>query len=166
MYGGGIVFRAMPLSQEGGSMVYADVVFGVISFIVGAVFFGLSQSFRAGTSDGVPGAGFFPSILCVMIMIASVALIVKGYREKRHYFNMVKNLKEMTKSTKQLVITVVALIGFFLLWQYVHFLVGITVFLISLNKVYEHRLVTNLIYTGVCVVAIYLLFGEVFHVML
>ncbi|MDN5334032.1 tripartite tricarboxylate transporter TctB family protein [Sphaerochaeta halotolerans] len=146
--------------------IYGDVVFGIVSFILSTVFLILAQRFSSATTDGVPGAGFFPSIVCVLIMFISVLLIIQGYKKKQHYFKPAVGIKELSRNTRDLIITCLALIGFFLLWKYVHFLVGITLFLLILNAVYRQKILTNIIYTLVCASAIYFVFGKIFHVML
>ena len=146
--------------------IYGDVVFGIVSFILSTVFLILAKGFRAGTADGVPGAGFFPSIVCVLIMFVSVLLIIQGYKKKQHYFEPAVGIRKLPRNTIDLIITCLSLIGFFFLWKYVHFLVGITLSLLILNAVYRQKILTNIIYTLVCVSAIYFVFGKIFHVML
>ena len=146
-------------------MIYGDVVFGFISFLISIVFFIMSQSFKAGTSDGVPGAGFFPSIICVIIMFFSALLIFQGIKKRKHYFSQLRSIREIPENTKNLIITALALIVFFLVWRYVHFIAGITLFLLTLNAVYKQKILTNIIYTVVCVTVVYAVFGRIFHVM-
>ncbi|MCY1152813.1 MAG: tripartite tricarboxylate transporter TctB family protein [Sphaerochaetaceae bacterium] len=147
-------------------MFYGDVIFGVITFLIGGIFLILSQGFSGGTSDGVPGAGFFPTILSILILISSLLLIIKGIKEKKHYFNIEKGVKSLPENTKKLLITIIALLLFLILWKYVNFIIGIASFILILNHVYGQKFSTNIIYTLSTVICIYLLFGKVFHVML
>lgn len=147
-------------------MIFADVVFGIISLVISIWFFIMSQGFKSGTvSDGVPGAGFFPSILCIIMGIVSIVLIIQGFKKKTHYFTVVKHIKDISENTKNLFLTSAALLIFMLLWQYTFFILALAVLIFFLNLLFHQKILINILYTGILVSVIYLVFGRIFHVM-
>lgn len=147
-------------------MIFGDVIFGVISLLISIWFMVMAQGFKAGSaSDGVPGAGFFPTIVCIIMIVVSIALIIQGFRKKDHYFTSVKRFQDISENTRNLILTCVALIAFVLLWKFTLFIPAIVVLILFLNALFHQKVLTNIIYTAVFVTAIYLVFGKIFHVM-
>lgn len=147
-------------------MIYADVILGVISLLISIWFFVMSQGFKSGTvSDGVPGAGFFPTILCVIMGIVSIILIIQGFRQKKHYFSVKRHIKDLSENTRNLLLTIAALLVFMVLWRFTFFILSLALLIFFLNTLFHQKILTNIIYTGVFVSVIYLVFGKIFHVM-
>jgi|GEM_PF-2135541 len=147
-------------------MLYGDLVFGAVSLGLSVWFFIMSLGFKSGSPlNGVPGAGFFPGVISILIALVSIVLMVQGFRQKRHYFQPIKSIKEMQANTRNLFLTVTSLVIFMLLWKFVHFFIAIGAFIFFLNILFRQKLLVNIIYTVVSITFIYLTFGKIFHVM-
>ena len=77
-----------------------DTIPGLLTAVFGfaVAFYTLSEDtmkFRAQSSDGVPGAGFFPVLLGFVVGILGVALMVRGLTQRGsvQYFKLDEELK-------------------------------------------------------------------------
>ena len=80
--------------------IKADMVAGALFMVFGLFFLiqtasNPQMSFIATTSDGVPGGGFFPYILSILIIIMGGALVVRGARtEGKKYVELTEENKK------------------------------------------------------------------------
>lgn len=110
------------------------------------------------TSDGVPGAGFFPYLLGSAVTLLGAALFVRGLRQKGTV-QYIKLDPEIQKNLKILLLTVVGLVVFLAFWQLTHlFTVGVLLFCLYLNRLFERPWKFNAIYSVVFTVFIYAVF--------
>ena len=114
-----------------------------------------TMRFRAQSSDGVPGAGFFPIILGFIVGILGTALAVRGLKQNGtvQYFQLDDELKH---NLKIFGLAALSMLAFFILWQTTkQFIACMTVVCFVLNLVFGRKLTYNLIYTTVVTAFIY-----------
>lgn len=146
-----------------------DTIPGLLTAVFGfaVALYTLSEDtmrFRAQSSDGVPGAGFFPVLLGFAVGILGVALMVRGLAQKGsvQYFKLDEELK---KNLKTMCLVVVGMVVFFVLWQTTkQFILCVPVLCFFLNFLFGRNLKYNLIYTVVFTVFLYGAFVLGFHV--
>lgn len=146
-----------------------DTIPGLLTAVFGfaVALYTLSEDtmkFRAQSSDGVPGAGFFPVLLGFAVGILGVALMVRGLTQKGsvQYFKLDEELK---KNLKTMCLVVVGMVVFFVLWQTTkQFILCVPVLCFFLNFLFGRNLKYNLIYTVVFTVFLYGAFVLGFHV--
>ena len=144
-------------------MFNGDVVFGIITSFIGAWWIFMSRNFPGGTTDGVPGPGYFPRIIGICLIIMSVILISKGLKNKNVYFN----IKDWPKENKKIFLYTIAIVlVFMVLWINVSYMVACFVLLFSLGYLYGMKLTKNLILSVCLTVITYFIFNNVFSVML
>jgi hypothetical protein len=114
------------------------------------------------TSDGVPGGGFFPIILSVLLGIMGTVLFIKGLLQhgKVTYFKIDQEVKE---NLKKLIKTIISIVIFFILWQatkrlFPSFIPCVAILSFVLNLIFERPLKYNIIYTVVLTAFLYLSF--------
>ena len=136
-----------------------DTVPGLILFLIGLAFFVPSVNFGIlpTTKDGVLGAGFFPAVLSVGIMIAGLIFFIQGLKENGNveYFSMDE---EQKANLKPFFITIAAVFAFMLIWLFVDFFVAMAAFCIFMNWVYKRTWKFNLVFTAGFVISVYVAF--------
>jgi putative tricarboxylic transport membrane protein len=140
-----------------------DAISGVLFILLGLAFLAMSWSFPKGSQDGVPGPGYFPIVISIFLIALSLLMIVIGFVEKTS-FNFFDELFKVNLTT--FLLTNVAIIGYLVLWSVIPFVLNTIVFLIALGMIFRRGLKANIVFSITVSVAIYLLFGHVFHVML
>ena len=153
----------------------ADAVAGLLCMAFGAFFFIMTAinpqlGFGSNTSDGVPGGGFFPYILSVLIVIMGGALVVLGV--KNSDVKYVDMTPEMRKNLKIMLLTVAGLVVFLAAWKITAPYFGNTAFMtcvflfeIYLNKLFERSWKFALIYAVIFTAFIYLVFSMGFSIL-
>lgn len=153
----------------------ADAIAGLLTMVFGAFFFIMTAinpqlSFGSQTSDGVPGGGFFPYILSVLIIIMGGALVMRGMKNSdKKYVDMTP---EMKKNLKVMLLTVVGLVVFLAAWKITAPYFGNTAFMVCvfllelyMNKLFERTWKFALIYAVVFTLFIYLVFNMGFSIL-
>lgn len=115
-----------------------DTIPGLITAIFGysvAIYTLLEDTMRvnAQSSDGVPGAGFFPVLLGFAVGILGTILFVRGILQKGsvQYFQVDPEIKF---NLKRLGLTAVSIVIFFILWQTTkRFIVCVPILCFALN---------------------------------
>ena len=134
-----------------------DTIPGLITAIFGysvAIYTLLEDTMRvnAQSSDGVPGAGFFPVLLGFAVGILGTILFVRGILQKG-------SDPEIKFNLKRLGLTAVSIVIFFILWQTTkRFIVCVPILCFALNAIFDRKLKYNIIYTVVFTAFIYLAF--------
>ena len=144
-------------------MQKGDTIPGLITAIFGysvAIYTLLEDTMRvnAPSSDGVPGAGFFPVLLGFAVGILGTILFVRGILQKGsvQYFQVDPEIKF---NLKRLGLTAVSIVIFFILWQTTkRFIVCVPILCFALNAIFGRKLKYNIIYTVVFTAFIYLAF--------
>lgn len=146
-----------------------DTIPGIITALFGfsVAIYTLAEDtmrYRAQSSDGVPGAGFFPVLLGFIVGILGIMLTVNGLRQK----GAVQHFKldaEISKNLKTLALAVAGIIVFFVLWQTTkQFIVCVPILCCFLNFLFGRSWKYNLIYTVVFTAFLYLAFVKGFSV--
>ncbi|MGB3423982.1 MAG: tripartite tricarboxylate transporter TctB family protein [Castellaniella sp.] len=140
-----------------------DTIAGIVFILMGVAFLIMAWPFPAGTQDGVPGPGYFPIALSLLLIVLSLIMIVNGIVRKTS-FNFFDTLFKANLGV--LLLTNLALIAYLVLWGLVPFVLNTGVFLIVLGMIFRRKFVTNAIFSILTTAIIYLLFGQVFHIML
>ena len=118
-----------------------------------------TMRFNAQTSDGVPGAGFFPVLLGSVLGILGIVLLIRSTCEKSEKVQSAAASEETKKNIKMLVLTITAIVVFFILWQLTKlFILWALALVIFLNFIFERTWKFNIIYSLVFVTFIYLAF--------
>lgn len=146
-----------------------DTIPGLITALFGfsvAIYTLLEDTmrFNAQSSDGVPGAGFFPVLLGFVVGILGVVLMVRGLYQKGtvQYFKLDPEIK---KNLKTLALAVVGIVVFFILWQTTkQFIVCVPFLCFFLNLIFGRGLKYNIIYTVIFTTFLYLAFVVGFKV--
>ena len=140
-----------------------DTIPGLLVTIFGAVFFVVTWlepklTFIARTSDGVPGAGFFPYIMSGAVTLLGVALTMQGLRRKDRDPEP-STLTPSQENLKVLTWTVAGLIAFLAAWLYAgYFYLFAMLLCIYLNRLLKRSWRFTLLYSlGLCLL-VYLVF--------
>ena len=132
-----------------------DTIPGLITAVFGysvAIYVLLEDTMRwnAQSSDGVPGAGFFPVLLGFAVGILGTILFIRGL---------------LQKGSVQYFQAALSMIVFFILWRTTHqFIVCVALVCFGLNAVFGRKLKYNIIYTVVFTAFIYAAFVVGFSV--
>ncbi len=138
------------------------VVFGLLFAI--ATLTGHNLNIGSTTSDGVPGAGFFPILLASVIVLLGVILLIKGIRQKGGV-QYIRLNAETKKNMRILALTVAGLVVFFIFWQLTHlFIIGILLLNIYFNRIFERTWKFTLIYSASFAAFIYVVFSLGFSI--
>lgn len=143
--------------------MYDDVIFSIISFIIGLLFFIPALGFGiAPTKEGTPGPGFFPIIISSIVMIISIIQIIKSLKAKEKHFKLDD---EIRANLKPFFITVVAIIVYLILWKFITFFPATIIFLLVLNYIYKKSWKFNILFTAGLTLFVYFVFAKLFSVM-
>lgn len=146
-----------------------DVVPGILVILTGVFFLIATMvtpnlAFGSTTSDGVPGAGFFPYIFSVVLIVFGIALFVRGLRQNGSVQYM-KLDDELRMNLKILLYTMIGLIVFLAFWQLSGlFFVGVLLFCVYLNVIFQRTRKFTAIYAVVFSAFIYVVFSLAFSI--
>ena len=146
----------------------------IVFIAVAVVFFAVSLSFPPGT-NGAVGPGWFPRILCVLVILLSVINIVttnlafKQLSKEEQEADYAKTRKVFSSENSRVWISVVATLAYVMGIQYIGFVVSSLVYMYAMSLYYKtpekSKVVTVLlpiIVTGV----LYYVFSNLLHVVL
>lgn len=114
-----------------------------------------TMTFRAQSSDGVPGAGFFPVLLGFVVGVLGTALLIRGLMQKGsvQYFKLDP---EISKNLKVLLMAAAGIVVFFVLWQLTkQFIFCVPVLCFFLNYIFGRDLKFNILYTVIFTAFLY-----------
>ena len=120
-------------------------------------------SFPGTTKEGTPGPGYFPIIVCSIILVLCLTLAIFYLRHKETYFQ--KNETERSNLPVTL-ITCGAVVAYPILFMFLPFIPLTIVYMIFLNWVYKRPWLFNIVFSVVFTVGMYFLFGRFLHIML
>lgn len=119
---------------------------------------------KAQSSDGVPGAGFFPVLLGLVVGVLGLCLMFRGLKQKGSVQYM-KLDPELRQNVKILLLAVAGLVIFFVLWQTTkQFILCVPILCFFLNLIFGRNLKYNVIYTAIFTAFLYLAFVVGFKV--
>lgn len=144
-------------------MSKAGIIFVGCCIIIALVFMIPALDFPGGSSDGAPGPGYFPVILCVIILVLSAVLAVSYLRRREKYFQTNETER---RNLPILLITGGAVVLYTILFMFLPFIPLTIIFLVFLNWLYKRTWKFNIIFSIVFTVAMYAIFSKFLHVML
>lgn len=153
----------MPKKRKG------DTVPGILTVLFGLAFLFMTRtnahlSFAATTTDGVPGAGFFPYILSVLVIVTGICLFIRGIKQNGTKQYVTVNA-EMKRNIKVVVLTTAGLAVFLVFWYITGlFIAGTLLFVIYLNKIYRRTWRFTLLYGVIFTIFVYLVFKMAFSI--
>lgn len=119
---------------------------------------------QAQSSDGVPGAGFFPALLGGVVGILGIALMVRGLMQKGtvQYFKLDPEVKG---NLRTLILAAIGIVVFFVVWQLTkQFIFCVPVLCFFLNLIFGRDLKFNILYTVIFTAFLYAAFVVGFKV--
>ena len=131
-----------------------------VLFVAGALRLGVGSA----TSDGVPGAGFFPFVLAPIILVLGLAQITLFFRdrgEKKASFALPPDCRA---NAARIAATIGAMLGLFALWKLICFEAAAPAFCLFLNWVYGRGWLFNLIFSVLMTLLIHLLFTRLLYI--
>lgn len=144
-------------------MFKGDTIPSLVSIGIGTLFFipSIGLGFMSSTSDGVQGAGFFPLLISVALIVCGIILLVKSLvkKGKTPFF---QNSDKTNKKTFLITLAVIA--GSLLIWKFLFFPVAAFIMAFLLNWIYKRNLKFNIIYSGIFVSMIYLIFNVLLRI--
>lgn len=139
-------------------------VIACVFIAVSVVFFIISLSFPPG-SNGAVGPGYFPRIMCVLVIFLSVLELILSRNEV-----IPEELKELglfKKENLRVWLTMGATLLYIVCIKQIGFLVSSVVFMLGMNtyfKVHEKSKVLSVILPFIVVAVLYFVFHNLLHV--
>lgn len=154
---------------------YSDVFSGVILLMAAVGMFVTTYSFEALTVSKV-GPEFMPRIIALLIAVTSIAMIVSAFNKMRR--EKIENAQildeEMDssgeKSYTSVLVSVLLMVGYFVLMPYIGFLIMTTIYLflqmLLLSDKSNKKIVLFFAISIVSSLVTYFIFRSIFYVML
>lgn len=139
-------------------------VIACVFIAVAVVFFVISLSFPAGT-NGAVGPGYFPRIMCVLVIFLSVLELIISRNEKIP--EELLEVKIFKKENMRVWITMGITLVYIICIQKIGFIVSSIVFQYGLNtyfKVHEKSKVLAVVLPLIVVAVLYFVFHNLLHV--
>lgn len=139
-------------------------VIACIFIAVSIVFFIISLSFPPG-SNGAVGPGYFPRIMCVLVIFLSVLELILSRGEK-----IPEELKELglfKKENMRVWATMGTTLVYIICIKEIGFIVSSVVFMLGMNvyyKVYEKHKILSVLLPFIVVAVLYFVFHNLLHV--
>lgn len=150
-------------------MFKGDTMPGILVTLFGGAFFTatyLNPKLTAisMTSDGVPGAGFFPYILSCAIILLGLILTIRGIKQHGTVHFVLLD-EEGKLNVKILLLSLLGLLAVMLIWRYVgFFFVCVFLFCLYLNFLFKRTFKFNILYSVIFTGFVYLVFSVGFSV--
>ena len=154
---------------------YSDVFSGVILLMAAVGMFVTTYSFEALTVSKV-GPEFMPRVIALLIAVTSIAMIVSAFNKMRR--EKIENAQildeEMDssgeKSYTSVLVSVLLMVGYFVLMPYIGFLIMTTIYLflqmLLLSDKSNKKIVSFFAISIVSSLVTYFIFRSIFYVML
>lgn len=139
-------------------------VIACIFIAIAVVFFVISLSFPAG-SNGAVGPGYFPRIMCVLVILLSVLELVLSKGEKIP--EELLEVKIFKKENLRVWVTMAITLVYIICIKEIGFIVSSVVFQFGLNyyfKVHEKSKLLSVVLPFIVVAALYFVFHNLLHV--
>ena len=141
------------------------------AFMIGAMKYGI----KSASSDGVPGPGFFPFVLGLIVFVLGIILIVQGVTGKGTAGSAFAMDEEQRANIKTFFLTIGAIIAMFVIWHFPapEFMIvrKLTMFepaalflCIALNKIYKRGWLFSTVFALFVVILIHLLFVQLLSI--
>jgi putative tricarboxylic transport membrane protein len=142
-------------------MKKASIVAAIISFVIGICIITIAMTFPKG-SNGVPGPGMFPIIIATIIILSSVAVLIRSLRmEKKDD----KEVKFLSADTKRAYITMAILAIYFIVLPFIGFCVSTALLMLVLIKWFSKKnIIQCSLISLIITLAIFLVFSKLLNV--
>ena len=148
-----------------GNMKKANYIISVIMLLIGVGIVALASSLKIKLGEGDPGAGFWPRMLGVLIIVFSVCLLFSTIKNKEKL--EAKTFTIATPANIRVYILFGIIILFCLILYFLGFYVGALLFIPAVMYLLEVRSVKKIVLTTVITLAaIYVLFGMLLNITL
>ncbi len=148
-----------------GNMKKANYIISAIMFLVGLGIVMISSSLKIQIGDGDPGAGFWPMLLGILIIIFAVGLAISTLKNKKILEE--KTFTISTPANMRVYILFVVIIFFCVILYFLGFYIGALLFIPAVMYLLEVRSVKKIVLTTVItLVAVYVLFGMLLNISL
>ncbi|MDR2588306.1 MAG: tripartite tricarboxylate transporter TctB family protein [Spirochaetales bacterium] len=144
-------------------MSKAGIIFSGSCSALALAFMIPAFGFPGGSSDGAPGPGYFPIILCTVILFLSAVLAVSYLRHTEKYF--ATNEAERS-NLPVLLVTAGAVVIYTIMFMFLPFIPLTLAFLIFLNRLYKRTWKYSVVFSLVFTLVMYAIFSKFLHVML
>ena len=139
--------------------------------LVAALMLYVSRSFpkaSTGASD-LTGPSFYPTLLAILFVICGVSELIVGFKNNEDSRHL--STDGISKTFKQAgfynaLLVILLIVGFILLMEIIGFIVCTYLIVLILLKRFEVSWISSLIYAGVLVAVVYLIFGKLFTIYL
>jgi len=141
----------------------AGLVFVGISIAVALIFMIPAFSMPGGSVDGAPGPGYFPIILSTLVIILAIIQGLSYLKEDVKTFQQTETQK---KNRPTLFIVCITTLVYTILFAYIPFIPLTIVGVGFINWLFGKRWISNLIFSVVFTMVLYVIFSKFLHVML
>lgn len=125
-----------------------------IVFLIGAVQLGIPSP----TSDGVPGAGFFPFILSSLLIVLCGVMAYQYLTHKGEKHESFRREAEQKGNMTPFILTLAAMLVMFVIWHLVNFELGCLVFCLAANIIYKRSWKFTIAFSIIFTAALHLVF--------
>lgn len=148
-----------------GNMKKANYIISVIMLLIGAGIVALASSLKIKLGEGDPGAGFWPMMLGVLIIVFSVLLLISTIRNKEKL--EAKTFAIATPANMRVYILFGVIVVFCLVLYFLGFYIASLLFIPAVMYLMEVRNVKKIVLTTVITLAaIYVIFGMLLNISL
>ncbi|GAB6109776.1 tripartite tricarboxylate transporter TctB family protein [Fusibacter bizertensis] len=140
-------------------MLKTNVISSVIFIIIGAIFIkpSLDLGLSSATSDGVPGAGFFPFIMSFGIILLGLYLLVTSLIKLKRGDMSVKEIMNKI-NFKNTVVMFLIIVGYVILWNIVGYYIATFMTAVFANWYFKRSWIFTIGFSSVFVLLIYVIF--------
>lgn len=136
-----------------------NVISGVLFILLGVIVIpaSLSLGLESTTSDGVPGAGFFPFVMSVGIILLGLLTIVQAVFKLKKEKDLVREKYPRENYLKSAMIFLMILV-YIVLWHIVGYYIATFVIAVSANLFFKRSLKFTFMFSSILTLLIYLIF--------
>lgn len=140
----------------------AEILIGVVIIAISLAAIINAESFPKPLTSEVPGSAFFPTVIAIALIIACLALIYKGFREKNIYFSFNKDKKGYIIMAVTIALTAL----YILLFGKMHFIILTSAYIGILALLFGIKWQKALLSAVASATVVYLVFNRLLNVLL
>lgn len=140
-------------------MVKKNIISSIIFLFFGIIFIkpSLDLGWSSRTSDGVPGAGFFPMIMIVGIIILSGYMLISNAMKLKQPSDFERKPTNRDNA-KNVVILILSITIYLILWKLIGYYFATFIVAVLLNLYFKRTLIFTFVFSTVFVSLIYIIF--------
>lgn len=148
-----------------GNMKKANYLISVVMLCMGIGIIALASSLKIEIGEGDPGAGFWPLLLGILIIIFSVLMLITTVKNKKKLEE--KTFTVSTPANIRVYILCGVIILFCIALYFLGFYIGVVLFIPTVMYLLEVRNVKKIaLTTMITLVAVYVIFSVLLHIAL